>query len=59
MDALQPNLTVLQAEFRLLRRFNALTHAAQHLIDAIEARLQPVSNSTFSLIDFGAGIGDI
>ena len=59
MDALQPNLTVLQAEFRLLRRFNALTHAAQHLIDAIEARLQPVSNSTISLIDFGAGIGDI
>ncbi|MCE9620196.1 MAG: methyltransferase domain-containing protein [Planctomycetes bacterium] len=43
----------------MLRRLNSFTRAARHLIHAIESRIQPAAGDSVSMIDFGAGIGDI
>lgn len=58
MDDARVDQGVLAAEYRFLSRFNRATAAANELLRTVQQRLGPASSS-FSLVDFGAGGGDI
>ena len=59
MDLPEPSIDLLHAEFRVLRRLNSITQAPIRLLNAIESNLRPINGQNISMIDFGAGIGDI
>lgn len=59
MDAPHPAMTLLRQEFRVLRRLNRMTGAADKLVRSIESRLKPERGDSILMVDFGAGVGDI
>jgi ABC-type Mn2+/Zn2+ transport system ATPase subunit len=59
MDNPEIGVDFLHAEFRVLQRLNSITKAPIRLLNAIESNLRPIKDQNISMIDFGAGIGDI
>ena len=59
MDLPEIGVDFLHAEFRVLQRLNSITQAPIRLLNAIESNLRTIKDQNISMIDFGAGIGDI
>lgn len=59
MDRPGTSFDVLREEFRVLHRLNSITKAPIRLLNAIETNLRPIQGEHISMIDFGAGFGDI
>lgn len=59
LDSESPDPAAAAAEFRFLRGLNRATGASAALLDAITRRLSPKPGQTITLVDFGAGAGDI
>ena len=59
MDEAHPDPARLGNEFRFLVKFNAATGSGTAIVDALRSRMSPTSGQQVSVVDFGAGVGDI
>ena len=59
MDSASPDARMLAAEFRLLRRLNRWTAAAAAVESAVDGVMGAVRGDGVSVVDFGAGSGDV
>lgn len=59
MDGSSIDPCVLDDELRVLRRLNRMTSSAPLLVSVLRRRLAPSDGDSVSLLDFGAGGGDV
>jgi SAM-dependent methyltransferase len=59
MDEAHPDPARLGNEFRFLVKFNAATGSGTAIVDTLVRRMAPARGQQVSVVDFGAGVGDI
>lgn len=59
MDQVDADPVRLGNEFRFLVKFNAATGSGTAIAQTIAQRMSPTSSQSVSVVDFGAGVGDI